>query len=136
MNLYGQDMDDKTTPLGSGLDWTVALNPPERQFIGRDVLEQQKSEGIPEQLVGLVLEGKGVLRAHQKVIIDGVGEGEITSGSFSPSLGVAIALARIPAGQYEKCEVEIRNKLLSAQIVKPPFVRNGKSTVAGLAKIK
>ncbi len=129
MNLYGQDMTDKTTPLISGLSWTVALIPEDRKFIGRDVLVQQKAEGVPQQLVGLVLEGKGVLRSHQKVIIEGVGEGEITSGSFSPTLGYAIALARIPAGSYQQCQVEIRNKLLSARVVKPPFVRNGKSVV-------
>jgi aminomethyltransferase len=130
MNLYGQDMTDKTTPLVSGLAWTVALNPVDRKFIGRPVLEQQINEGIPTQLVGLVLDGKGVLRAHQKVLIEGFGEGEITSGSFSPTLGRAIALARIPARTFTKCEVEVRDRLLSAQIVKPPFVRNGKSTVS------
>ncbi len=135
MNLYGQDMTDKTTPLVSGLAWTVALSPADRQFIGRAVLEQQMNDGIPSQLVGLVLEGKGVLRAHQKVLINGVGEGEITSGSFSPTLGRAIALARIPAGSFTQCEVEVRNRLLNAQIVKPPFVRNGQSAINDILKI-
>ncbi|KAG1694833.1 Glycine dehydrogenase (decarboxylating) [Nymphon striatum] len=78
------------------------------------------------KLVGLVLEDKGVLRGHQKVTTE-FGEGEITSGSFSPSLGKAIAFARIPKDATEKCQVDIRGKLLSARIVKPPFVRNGKA---------
>ena len=81
---------------------------------------------MKQRSVGLVLEDKGVLRAHQKVFTAD-GEGEITSGSFSPTLGLSIALARIPAGEAERCEVEVRNKRLAARIVKPPFVRNGKS---------
>jgi aminomethyltransferase len=128
MNLYGQDMNDDTSPLISGLAWTVALKPEGRKFIGRDILEQQQQQGIEQRLVGLVLEDKGVLRAHQKVIVEGAGEGETTSGSFSPTLGKAIALARIPAGDAEQCVVEIRNRQLKAKIVKPPFVRNGKAT--------
>ncbi len=127
MNLYGQDMNEDTSPLISGLTWTVALEPAGRQFIGREVLEAERERGIAQQLVGLLLEDKGVLRAHQKVIVDGVGEGETTSGSFSPTLGKAIALARIPVGSAEECQVEIRGRQLRARIVKPPFVRNGKS---------
>ena len=109
--------------------WTIAWDPLDREFIGREVLEAERSAGVRQQLVGLVLEDKGVLRAHQKVIVEGLGEGEITSGSFSPTLGVAIALARIPAGEADRCSVEIRNKLLAARIVKPPFVRNGKAVI-------
>ncbi len=126
MNLYGQDMTEDTSPLISGLGWTVALEPAGRQFIGREVLETERERGISQRLVGLLLEDKGVLRAHQKVIVDGVGEGETTSGSFSPTMGKAIALARIPAGDATECLVEIRNRQLKARIVKPPFVRNGK----------
>ena len=126
MNLYGQDMDEKISPLEAGLAWTVAMEPSDRDFIGRSVLEQQKSDGLRQRLVGLVLEGKGVLRAHQKVVVNG-SEGEITSGSFSPTLGKAIALARVPGGEADSCEVDIRGKLLAARIVKPPFVRNGAS---------
>ena len=129
MNLYGQDMNEDTSPLISGLGWTIAWEPQDRRFIGRDVLEAERSAGVREQLVGLVLEDKGVLRAHQKVVVEGLGEGEITSGSFSPTLGKAIALARIPAGEASQCSVEIRNKMLSARIVKPPFVRNGKAVI-------
>lgn len=126
MNLYGQDMTDETSPLISGLSWTVAMKPESRQFIGREVLEAEREKGISQRLVALVLEDKGVLRAHQKVIIEGIGEGETTSGSFSPTLGKSIALARVPVGDAEQCYVEIRNRRLSAKIVKPPFVKDGK----------
>ncbi|MFO7593713.1 MAG: glycine cleavage system aminomethyltransferase GcvT [Pseudomonadota bacterium] len=129
MNLYGQDMTEDTSPLVSGLGWTVAWQPEDRRFVGREVLEAERSAGLSQRMVGLVLEDKGVLRPHQKVIIEGLGEGEITSGSFSPTLGKAIALARIPTGEASECRVEVRNKLLKARIVKPPFVRNGKSVI-------
>lgn len=129
MNLYGQDMNEETSPLISGLGWTIAWEPKDRDFIGRDALEAERNAGVRQQLVGLVLEDKGVLRAHQKVVVEGLGEGEITSGSFSPTLGKAIALARIPAGEVSRCSVEIRNKLLAARIVRPPFVRNGKAVI-------
>jgi len=128
MNLYGQDMDEDTSPLESGLAWTVALEPAERDFIGRAALEAQREAGVPRRLVGLVLEGRGVLRAHQKVITP-AGEGETTSGSFSPTLGRAIALARVPAGDFDACEVEIRGKRLPARIVRYPFVRHGKPCI-------
>ena len=128
MNLYGQDMTEETTPLISGLSWTVAWEPADRNFIGRPVLEQQRADGVPAQLVGLVLEEKGVLRAHQQVFC-AAGEGEITSGTFSPSLGRAVALARLPAGDAGECEVDVRGKRLKARVVKPPFVRNGQSCI-------
>lgn len=129
MNLYGQDMDENITPLEAGLAWTVALDPADRDFIGRSVLEAQKAEGVKNKLVGLILQDRGVLRAHQKVAT-AAGEGEITSGSFSPTLGKSIAMARIPADEKNAigadCQVEIRGKLLNATIVKYPFARNGK----------
>lgn len=123
MNLYGQDMDETTSPLESGLAWTVDLKT-ERDFVGRAALE--KSE-ITQQLVGLVLLDKGVLRGHQKVLTKN-GDGEITSGSFSPTMEKSIALARIPLGiaPGQEVEVEIRDKKLRAKVVKYPFVRNGK----------
>jgi aminomethyltransferase len=123
MNLYGQDMDETTSPLESGLAWTVDLNS-ERDFVGKAAL--QNSE-ITQQLVGLLLLDKGVLRAHQKVFTKH-GEGEITSGTFSPTLEKSIALARIPLGiaPGEEVDVEIRDKRLKAKVVKYPFVRNGK----------
>ena len=123
MNLYGQDMDEDVTPLESGLGWTVAMKD-DRRFIGREALETQKARGINLRLAGLVLEGRGILRPHQKVLT-ARGEGETTSGGFSPTLRKAIAFARIPAGADLVCEVEIRGKLLPARIVKTPFVRNG-----------
>ncbi len=128
MNLYGQDMDEETTPLVSGLAWTVAWEPADRDFIGRTILEQQRRDGVPAQLIGLVLEEKGVLRGHQKVFT-AAGEGEITSGTFAPSLGRAVAMARVPAGEVGACEVEIRGKRHQARVVKPPFVRNGQSCI-------
>ncbi len=133
MALYGQDMDDTTTPLEAGLAWTVAFAPPDRNFIGRNVLEKQRVNGAPRQLVGLLLAGKGgVLRAHQRVVCDGLGDGEITSGGFSPTLKRSIALARIPSGipVNSRCHVDIRGKLLAARVVKYPFVRYGKSLIA------
>lgn len=131
LNLYGQDMDQNTSPLASGLGWTIAWKPPERDFIGRDALRRQREQGDLPVFAGLVLEGRGVLRNHQKVRI-GDREGEITSGSFSPTLGKAIALARLPAGAEPgtECEVEMRGKYATARIVRPPFVRNGKIRVA------
>ncbi len=125
MNLYGQDMDETTSPLVSGLAWTVILENG-RQFIGRDPLEREMAAGITERLVGLVLQDSGVLRPHQRVIVEGVGEGETTSGSFSPTMDRSIGLARIPVADGDRCQVEIRGKRLAAEIVRPPFVRNGK----------
>ena len=128
MNLYGSDMTEDTSPLISGLGWTIAWQPEDREFIGRSVLEKEKAEGIKQKIVGLVLEERGVLRGHQKVIVEHEGaqlEGEITSGSFSPSLQKSIALARVPVEIGDICEVEIRGKLLKAKVVKPVFVRDG-----------
>jgi aminomethyltransferase len=127
MNLYGQDMDERTTPLESGLAWTVDLASP-RDFVGKAALERA---AVSRQLVGLLLEGSGgVLRAHQSVHT-GAGEGEITSGTFSPTLGRSIALARVPAAVAigESVDVAIRDKRLSARVVKPPFVRNGQALI-------
>lgn len=126
MNLYGQDMDETTTPLVSGLGWTVALKPEERSFIGREALEKQKKEGIPQQLVGLVLEGRGILRSHQKLFAADKQIGEITSGGFSPTLERSIALARIETGSPHAFDVEMRGKRLPVKVVKYPFVRHGK----------
>jgi aminomethyltransferase len=129
MNLYGQDMDESTTPYEAALAWTVALDPAGRDFIGREALEQQRASGVPRKMVALVLEDRGVLRHGQTVLVDGLGEGVITSGSFSPTLGKAIAFARVPAGTGGKVRVEIRGKQLTARVVKAPFVRDGKPCV-------
>jgi aminomethyltransferase len=123
LNLYGQDMDDDTSPLVSNLGWTVDLS--DRDFIGRAAVEAEKAAGVTARLTGLVLQGKGVLRQGQTVIT-GAGEGVTTSGVFSPTLGVGIALARIPAEAKGSAEVEIRGRRLPVLIVRPPFVRNGR----------
>jgi aminomethyltransferase len=125
MNLYGADMDEETSPLEAGMGWTLALEPAERRFVGRDALEALKARGVERKLVGLVLNERGVLRAHQTVVVEGVGEGEITSGSFSPTLGCSIALARVPVATGSSAEVEMRGKRVPVQVVKPPFVRHG-----------
>ena len=129
MNLYGSDMTEQTSPLISGLAWTIAWQPEDRQFIGREALEKEKAEGVRYKLVGLVLEQRGVLRGHQRVVIEtaeGEQEGEVTSGTFSPTLEQSIALARLPVAAEDRCKVDIRGKLLDARIVKPVFVREGK----------
>ncbi len=129
MNLYGSDMTEDTSPLISGLGWTIAWQPEERKFIGRSALEKEKAEGVKQKIVGLILEQRGVLRGHQKVVLEVQGEqlsGEITSGTFSPSLQKSIALARVPVEIGDHCQVEIRGKLLNARVVKPVFVRDGK----------
>jgi len=129
LNLYGQDMTEEVSPLAANMGWTVAWEPAERDFVGRAALEQQRAEGDLPKLVGLVLEERGVLRAHQVVRVNGVGDGEITSGSFSPTLGKSIALARVPAGTAERAEVEIRGKWYPVRVMQPTFVRHGKVLV-------
>jgi aminomethyltransferase len=125
MNLYGTDMDETISPLEAGLNWTIAWEPADRDFIGRGPLESLRESTDRQRFVGLLLEDRGVLRNHQKVIVEGIGEGEITSGGFSPTIGKSIALARVPAGDYDRAMVEVRGKLLNVRIVKTPFVRNG-----------
>jgi aminomethyltransferase len=125
MNLYGSDMDETTSPLVSGLGWTVAMAD-DRAFIGRPALEVQQAAGVKQAFVGLLLLDKGVLRNHLRVVTS-AGDGEITSGSYSPTLQKSIAMARIPAGVSGQVDVELRNKMLKAKIVKLPFVREGKS---------
>jgi len=125
MNLYGSDMDETISPLEAGLGWTVAWEPAERDFVGRGPIEAQRDDPSRRRFVGLLLEDKGVLRNHQRVVVEGVGDGEITSGGFSPTIGRSIALARLPAGDYDHAQVDVRGKLLNVRIVKTPFVRNG-----------
>jgi aminomethyltransferase len=128
MNLYGSDMDESVSPLEAGLAWTVALKEP-RDFVGRAALEALKAAGVPRRQVGLLLEDKGVLRGHQRVVTPN-GDGEITSGTFSPTLERSVALARVPPGDFDRVQVDIRGKLLNARVVKPPFVRHGKAVIA------
>jgi aminomethyltransferase len=129
MNLYGNDMDESTQPFESGLAWTVALEPRTRRFVGRGALEAIAQAGSPRKLVGLVLEDRGVLRSHQKVLVADGGAGEITSGTFSPTLERSIALARVPAQTGAQVQVDIRGKLLNARVVRPPFVRFGRALI-------
>jgi aminomethyltransferase len=126
MNLYGNDMDENVSPLDAGLAWTVDLKS-ERAFVGRAALEEN---GQTREFVGVKLLDKGVLRAHQKVVARG-GEGEITSGTFSPTLNCAIAMARVPLGVKvgDTVQADVRGKLMPAAVVKMPFVRNGKALV-------
>jgi aminomethyltransferase len=160
MNLYGNDMDENHHPLESGLAWTVAFEPGDRDFIGRQALENLRRAG-GRLLVGLLLEERGVLRSHQKVFVAGapanaadliananpsapanavdvaananpdeLSAGEVTSGTFSPTLNRSIALARVPRTAASRVQVEIRGKLHAASIVKPPFVRHGKALIS------
>lgn len=130
MNLYGQDMDETKNPMESGLAWTVDLKS-ERDFIGKQALLDTPPT---QQLVGLVLIDRGVLRSHQQVVgqRDGIEyQGEITSGGFSPTMNQSIALARIPVqiAVGDEVSVVVRDKKLRAKVVKYPFVRNGKVLV-------
>lgn len=126
MNLYGQDMDEAVSPLDAGLAWTVDLLA-ERDFVGKAAL---LAGGQHKQFLGLLLIDRGVLRAHQRVITN-VGDGEITSGTFSPTLQQSIALARLPlaVAPGDTVQVQVRDKLLTARVVKPCFVRNGKTMI-------
>ena len=125
MNLYGQDMDETVTPWEANLGWTVALDA-DRDFIGRAALERQKAEGGHRVMVGLVMDGKGVLRHGQRVVTP-EGDGEILSGSFSPTLGKSIAFARVPAAARGNLQVDIRGRLAPVRMVKYPFLRDGKA---------
>ena len=132
MALYGNDLDEQHTPLESGLAWTVAMQPESRDFIGRAALQAQLDNGVNHKMAGLVLEGRGVLRGHQKLQLHGEPVGEITSGTFSPTLSASIAIARLKTGMgvavEGACEVDIRGKLVPARVVNYPFVKNGQAT--------
>lgn len=127
MNLYGLDMDENVSPLAANMAWTISWNDEARNFIGKTALAEQKASNNQAQLVGLVFTEKGVLRSGLKVISE-QGEGIITSGSFSPTLGHSIAMARVPntVSIGDTIQVEMRKKLVNVSVVKPSFVRNGK----------
>ncbi|MAZ45748.1 MAG: glycine cleavage system protein T [Gammaproteobacteria bacterium] len=125
LNLYGLDMTENTSPLVSNLSWTLCWEARDRNFIGKEALERQLEEGASLKLTGLVLEAKGVMRAGQTVYT-GSGNGVVTSGIFSPTLGCSIALARLPKEALGSCEIGLRGKRAKARIVRPPFVRHGK----------
>jgi len=124
LNLYGQDMDESTSPLVSNLAWTVAWKPEDRDFIGRAALERERAAGPAARLAGLVMEAKGVLRHGQRIVTE-QGDGAVTSGIFSPTLGYSIALGRLPRSADGTCQVDVRGRLKTVRIVKPPFVRKG-----------
>jgi aminomethyltransferase len=126
MNLYGADMDETISPLEAGLGWTIAWDPDDRDFVGRRPVTAMRANVKRRRFVGLLLEGKGVLRGHMRVIVDGIGDGEITSGGFSPTLQRSIAMARVPAGDFERAQVDLRGRMQNVRIVKLPFVRHGK----------
>jgi aminomethyltransferase len=130
MNLYGHEMDDAVSPLIANMGWTIAWEPSARDFIGRAAIAAEKAAGVTQKLVGLVLRERGVLRAEQLVSVAGSDEkGVVTSGTFSPSLGYSIALARVPAAVGSHCEVEMRGKQVTVEVVAPNFVRHGKALV-------
>ncbi len=136
MNLYGQDMDETVTPFEAALDWTVALDADvdgaPRDFIGRAALEAQRAAGVSRRMIGLVMDEKGVLR-HGQTVLTAAGDGEILSGTFSPTLGKAVAFARVPAGDGPDAlgdvRVDIRGKAVPVRVVAFPFVRDGKPLV-------
>jgi aminomethyltransferase len=129
MNLYGSDMDETHSPLEAGLGWTIAWEPVDRYFTGRIALENVRANKSRQKFAGLLLEGKGVLRDHMRVVVEGCADGEITSGGFSPTLQRSIAMARLPAGDYACAQVDVRGRLLDVRVVKMPFVRNGEIRV-------
>ena len=127
MHLYGNDMDASVTPLEASLGWLVHLEMP-ADFIGREALERQTAEGVSRRLVGLKLQGRAIARHGYPVLHDGAVVGEVTSGSWSPTLGEAIALAYVPAALAKlgtELAVEIRGKAEPALVVKRPFYRRG-----------
>ena len=128
LHLYGHDMDGRTNPLVSGLKWAVAWEPKDRDFVGRQALKPLWEQEVPHKRVGLILQGRGVLRNHQKVFLDNQPVGEITSGGYSPTLERGIALARVANAVSigAICQVDVRGQLLTVQVVRPPFVRHGK----------
>ncbi|WP_250125193.1 glycine cleavage system aminomethyltransferase GcvT [Chroococcidiopsis sp. CCMEE 29] len=126
MALYGQDIDETTTPLEAGLSWLVHLDT-KGNFIGRDILEQQKGAGVSRRLVGLQMQGRNIARHGYQVLSEGKVVGEVTSGTLSPTLGYPVALAYVPTQLSQlgqQLEVEIRGKTYPAVVVKRPFYRS------------
>lgn len=121
--LYGQDMDETVSPYEAALGWTVALDD-DRAFNGRALLEAH-SVSSPRQMIGLVMDDKGVLR-HGQTVTTAQGVGEILSGTFSPTISKAIAFARVPAGEPGEVTVDIRGRQVPVRVVKVPFVRGGR----------
>lgn len=138
LNLYGHEMDEQTSPLEANLAWTIAWQPEDRNFVGRAAVAWQRERGVPDKLVGVLMTERGVLRAQQSIYCEGIESpdaqtgteiGIVTSGSFSPTLGYSVGLARIAVSAGDKAEVEIRGKRKAVRFVAPGFVRNGKITI-------
>jgi len=130
MNLYGHDMDETVSPLEANMGWTIAWQPEERDFVGRKALAEQKAQGAPRKLIGLVLEDKGIMREGQEVVVNDEVVGVVTSGTMSPTTGKSIAMARVNRDlNEEQVLVQVRKKQLAAKVVKPSFVRQGKSLI-------
>ena len=127
--LYGQDMTSDTTPYEAGLGFTVSLGNEARDFIGKKVLLEQKKHGCAHKMIGLLLEGRGVMRPGQTILIHETAAGVITSGTYSPSLERSIAFARISSKQNDNIQVLIRNQPVPAKLVKPRFVKQGVSLI-------
>ncbi|MBF0178673.1 MAG: glycine cleavage system aminomethyltransferase GcvT [Magnetococcales bacterium] len=131
LSLYGRDLHDKGNPLECGLGWTIAWDPPQRKFIGRQALEPLRHDPAVKKRIGLILEEKGVLRDQQTVLLDGAAVGVITSGGYSPTLerGIALAIVERHLQPGSPCQVDVRGRLLNARAVRPPFARFGKSAL-------
>jgi aminomethyltransferase len=130
MNLYGHDMDETVSPLEANMGWTIAWEPEDRDFVGRKALAEQKAQGAPRKMIGLVLEDKGIMREGQEVVVNDEVIGVVTSGTMSPTTGKSIAMARVNRElNEEQVLVQVRKKQLSAKVVKPSFVRQGKSLI-------
>jgi aminomethyltransferase len=124
--LYGNDVDDTTTPLEGGLGWIVKLNKPD--FLGRMALEMQQAKGLTRKLVGFTLTEKGFPRAHMPVLVDGRPSGEVRSGTVSPSLGIPIGTAYVPLSHVKpgsQFTIDIRGKQVGAEVVALPFYTKG-----------
>ncbi|MBI2791455.1 MAG: glycine cleavage system aminomethyltransferase GcvT [Gammaproteobacteria bacterium] len=128
-NLYGMDMDDSVTPLESNVGWTVDWTDKDREFIGKEALQQQIKSGVKRQLVGVIMLAKAVCRAGMDVYLEDNNhqelQGTLTSGGFSPTLGCSIGLARIPMGDFSSFSIDIRGKRIPVKMIKPPFVKKG-----------
>lgn len=130
MNLYGHDMDETVSPLEANMGWTIAWEPEGRDFVGRKALLEQKANGIPRKLIGLVLDGKGIMREGQEVLVGDKVVGVVTSGTMSPTTTKSIAMARVERSvDAEEVLIQVRKKQIPAKVVKPSFVRKGKSLI-------
>lgn len=122
--LYGNDIDSTTTPLEAGLGWITKLN--KGDFIGSDILRQQKEEGLKKKLISFEMDKKAIPRHGYDLLFDGAAVGSVTSGTFSPTLQKGIGLGYVAAGTHKpgtEIRVDIRGRTESARIVKPPFYK-------------